>query len=335
MSEGPDSSDTSPVERLDKLSPREARMDKPARHALLRIAGAGVGVVVPFIVFHWEILTRTVRVALHDPDWSHALVVPFISLWLVYRGRDRFRRLKLRPFAPGLLVLLGGMGLYVLALYPIRNAMLEAVALVVNVAGVVLFLFGPDVMRAAWFPLVYLLFVVRISDKIWHYLSWKLQMLSARLAAFLLVVVGVDVRIRGAVIEVWRGLDLTARLNVEDACSGLRMIVAFMALGALLAYMRRGAGWKRVLLFLSTIPVAVFVNAVRVTISGLLAARGIYAAAGLSHAIVGLLMMAPAVALFYFLGWFLDAAFPEPSGDFSVDSGLSAQDTEDGPGGRS
>ncbi len=270
-----------------------------------------LGCCLPFLLYHSEVLLRTVRVGLTDPEWSHALAVPWVSLGFCWHARRRLAALPPQPSWWGAPLLAAGLALYALALYPIRNAMLEGYAAVFDLFALILALRGPRFARALLFPVAYLLFAVKISDKIWNLVAWKLELLAARLAGVFLTVLGVDTTRHGALITVWRGLEPAARLNIAEACSGLRMLVALMALGAAVAYARPGRPWKRVLIFLSTIPAAVFVNAVRVTLSGLKAAAGLYAGPGLSHEAAGLLMVLPALALLWLVGWMLDRVFPD------------------------
>jgi len=274
---------------------------------------------VPYLLLHQEVIRRAVRIALEQPDWSHALAVPFISAWFVRRRWDRVRETVVQPCWWGLPVMVFGVAAYMLALFPVRNAMLAGYAAVLDLLGLVWFVGGTRVLRLLWFPIGYLAFAIKISDKIWELAAWRLQLLAARIAAACLTLLGLDAQVRGAVIEIWTGLDRTTRLNVAEACSGLRMLMALTALGAAFVYVWARPWWKRLLLWGLTAPIAVGVNVGRVTLAGLLSQSFPRLAGGTLHAWVGTFMVVPALGAFLLAAWGLDRLIPEVPAGAEVD----------------
>ena len=111
----------------------------------------------------------------------------------------------------------------------------------------------------------------------------------------------------GVVIDVvYKGVPLEPSLDVAEACSGMRLLMAFMALGVAMAYLHYRPIWQRLILLVSTLPIAIFCNIVRVCITGFIYilwdskyAQGIY------HDMLGMLMLPLAFSLYGLLAWFM------------------------------
>jgi exosortase len=141
-----------------------------------------------------------------------------------------------------------------------------------------------------------------------------MQKLSATIAGVLLdLVPEMETTVTGVVIEViYKGKHLEPALNVAEACSGMRLLMAFLALGVAMAYLHYRPLWQRLVLLASTIPIAIFCNFVRVTVTGFIFVlihprytQGIY------HDALGLAMLPLAFASYWFLAWFMSSLFVE------------------------
>jgi len=111
---------------------------------------------------------------------------------------------------------------------------------------------------------------------------------------------------------IYKGVRLEPALDVAEACSGMRLLMAFLALGVAMAYLHYRPIWQRIILLASTIPIAIFCNTIRVTITGFIYVlihprytQGIY------HDILGIGMLPLAFALYGFLAWFMSSLFIE------------------------
>lgn len=277
----------------------------------------GLGVL--FGLLHWNFIWRMVRIATGEwgSDWSHALIVPVISAYFIYQNSDRLRQTPRRVYWPGLLILILGIFSFAWCIYPVRNDMLQGYSMIVSLFGLVLFLLGPATMRVLWFPILYLSLAVKVSDRIWGQIAWELQLIAAKSATVALNMIGyfieVEASVRGSTIEVLYQGELSP-LNVAEACAGLRMLMAFIALGAAMAYLINRPWWHRVIMLSLTVPVAVFVNVGRVTALGLISLANKDAAAGDFHTLIGMLMLIPAAGLFWLVGWTLDQLVIRDSG---------------------
>jgi exosortase len=127
----------------------------------------------------------------------------------------------------------------------------------------------------------------------------RLQDLSAIGAWGLLNVIAIDTDRDGNVLTVWKD-GVAHPLNVAEACSGMRMLFAFVALGVLIAYEGLPKLWQRTILVAMSIPVGVGVNVLRIATLGILATFDMNFAAGEFHNFIGLVWLVP--ALFVYLG---------------------------------
>jgi exosortase len=325
-----------------------------------------------------------------NPDWSHALVIPFISLYYIHlhrnelvasRADQRWRPLEhalqwtsllvlalwgllltdllpgrlagvmafaLRgPLMPGslvltllgpllfaamwrpilaraglrvdasawcrllgLLILVIGIANYIYWIYPGRNDMLQGYSVVLSLFGMLLMVLGPARMKTLWFPVLFLVFAVKIADRQWEQIAWQLQWIASHAAGVVLnalgFITGVHVDVTGSTIEMYKGVTELGKLNVAEACAGLRMLMAFMSLGVAMAFLFERPWWQRLVMVGMTVPIALLVNIGRVTILGLLYPIDKDLASGDFHTLVGLLMLIPAGLLFMGLGWVMD-----------------------------
>lgn len=246
-----------------------------------------------------------------NPDWSHAVVVPLISLYYLYQQRRHLAALPRRLCWPGLGLMLVGVLGFLLWIYPGRNNMLQGYSMILALFGLVLFLHGWGRMSVFWFPVAFLLFAVKISESIWERIAWKLQIVAAHASTFVLKVVGLvadmDAEVRGATIDLWSNGQKLDPLNVAEACSGLRMLMAFVSLGVAMAFLAPRPWWQRLGMVFLTIPIAILVNVGRVSTIGFLYAKvNPELASGDIHTFIGMLMLVPAAGLFFLVGWIMD-----------------------------
>jgi exosortase len=195
---------------------------------------------------------------------------------------------------------------------PAGYAYLRPVSMIAAVAAVVLFLGGWRLVRYTWLPVAFLVFAIPLPRRYYVGLTLPMRHLSAVVATtFLNMIPGLDATTSGAVIEiVYKGQRLEPALNVAEACSGMRLLMAFLALGVAMAYLHDRPAWQRAVLLLSTVPIAILCNIVRVTATGFL-----YVLVdpkytqGIHHDMLGLAMLPLAFGLYGLLAWFMASLF--------------------------
>lgn len=211
-----------------------------------------------------ETLVRLVRHWYDDPDFSHGFFVPLFSAFVVWTNRKQLARLEAQPSWFGLVVV--GAALLVLTVGLLgAELFLARFSLILLLSGLVIHFLGWSHFRALLFPLAFLLLMIPIPAIIFNQIAFPLQLFASQLAAELLALCGVPVLREGNVIRL-----PTMTLEVVEACSGIRSLVSLTTLAIIYGYLMEPRIWKRVLLALAAIPIAVAANGLRIVGTGLL-----------------------------------------------------------------
>lgn len=314
---------------LSPASPRKpAAAPSPARSLVARI-GAGNLVLIGLIAaafgavyfrWIWRQLGPDGFSWQHSEDWGHAYIVPLISGYYIWKHRAEFTRHKPEAFAPGLPVMLLGVATYIYFTTGFSNHMFQGFALVLALAGLLLFVLGPRLFPVFVFPLAYLGFAVTISEQVMSQLTWGLKLLASQGSYVLLVLMGVDVELHGNILNVHHDGKVTP-LNVADACAGMRMVVAFIALAVAVAFLSCRQWWQRIAVMLLAVPVALLMNVVRVAVLAAATLIDEDLSVGGAHTLIGTLLLVPAFVLFMACVWALKKMSPdkaEPEGSAPV-----------------
>jgi exosortase len=190
--------------------------------------------------------------------------------------------------------------------------MFQGFSLILSLAGLVLLVVGPALFPVFVFPLAYLGFAVTISEMIMLRVTWGLKLAASQGAWALLNIVGIDTDLKGNNLEVYHNGVMTP-LNVADACSGMRMVVAFIALAAAVGFLSCRRWWQRIAVILLSIPVAVAMNVARVAVLGGATLFNTNLASGGAHTLIGTLLLVPAFFIFMGCVWLLQKADPAPA----------------------
>lgn len=250
-------------------------------------------------------------------DWGHAYLIPGLSAYLIWMKRREILAEPLTPFWPAFAPFLLGLMCYLFFIVGVPNHMLQGVSLILTIHAVALLLTGPRIFRHLFLPLAMLVFAVTVSEQIMNIVTFRLQLIASQGSWFLLSIIGgmfnFIVDIEGNTLSVGGN-----KLNVAEACSGMRMLVAFYALAAAVAVLGCRHWWQRIALFLLAGPVSILMNVVRVTVLGLLSLANVNLAAGEAHILIGTLLLIPSLLLFMGVVWALnklidDEPAPQPN----------------------
>jgi exosortase D (VPLPA-CTERM-specific) len=233
----------------------------------------------------WDGMTDMWNSWITYPEYSHSLLIPPIAAFLVWQQKDR---LELESFDGSywgvLLVALSGV-LLMLGQVGTIYSLVEC-SYVLTLAGLVLAFTGARAFRLLAAPLAILFFMIPLPSFIFSNLSSKLQLLSSLIGVWFMRLFGISVYVEGNVIDLGG-----YKLQVAEACDGLRYLLPLMTLGFLMAFFYKGAWWKRVFVFLSSIPITVIMNSFRIGTIGLMVEHwGIAAAEGFLHEFQGWLV---------------------------------------------
>jgi len=273
----------------------------------------GLLAVLTIVLFRFNLLRLWLKTnpISGEPNWGHACLVPLVGLYYLYLNREELLKAKVRPSWWGLPILLGGILLFAYGIWPGQNDFLKDAGMVVAIFGLVLQVTGWQVMRVAWFPIVFLFCALPWPALVYTMVASPLQELAASVSVFVLKATGVIAQHLGTKIYIGEG-DTRRTLNVAEACAGLRSLMTFITIGGAISFLSNRVMWQRLLITVSAVPIAIFCNVLRVAGQGLL---DHYVSHKLSesfaHQFVGMIMLIPAFFLLLLMGWVLDHLFVE------------------------
>ena len=273
-----------------------------------------VGVLVVLFVFlHWRMLDWLVRSWLKNPNWSHGFLIPLFSLYLIYTRRNSLRQVKRRVCLPGLvLMILCLLGEVVVGggIPGVRSFWLMAFAMVGMMLSLVLYLAGPAMLRMLWLPIAFLLLAVPVTESLYVRAAYPLQEFAAAGAVGVLNMIGVEITRKASNLSLLTQAGQVHDLTVAEACSGMRLLMAFFALGVATAYLETRPIWQRIVLVAAALPIAVLCNVLRVTITcTMYYIDKPELGQGVLHNFAGMLMLIPAFGMLWVLGWVLNRLF--------------------------
>jgi exosortase len=255
-----------------------------------------------------------------DSSWSHGFLIPLFSLYFINQKREEILHCawndELRPNYLGLVFLIFGILFYPFNIVHLQYGYLRSIDMIATLGAIVLFLGGWKLVKHTWLPIAFLVFAVPLPERYYKELTIPMRQWAATVAGGLLdMVPELEATARGVVIDVfYKGKPLEPALDVAEACSGMRLLMAFLALGVAMAYLHYRPLWQRIILLAGTVPIAILCNVVRVTVTGFIYvlinpkyAQGIY------HDMLGLAMLPLAFGLYGVLAWFMSSLFIDES----------------------
>jgi exosortase len=199
-----------------------------------------------------------------DADMGHGFFVPLIAGYIAWQKRDELLAIEPKPNLWGLVVVVVG-GVQVMAATLGVELFLARTAFVVTVIGAVWLMRGTETLKKLAFPLFLLFFMIPIPAILYYRITFPLQLLASKLAAGALDAINIPVGREGNILQL-----PNQTLSVVEACSGIRSLLSLTFLSLVYGYFFEKRRWVRVVLFLSTIPIAIVANGSRVTFTGIM-----------------------------------------------------------------
>src|SRR6266536_568526 len=268
-----------------------------------------------------------------DENYSHGLLIPFVIAYILWTQRHRLGREPVRPSA-----LWGGLAV-LFALFALwagtagAELFIQRISLVLILAGTVIYFWGFHLLRLLLVPLGLLLLAIPIPAIIFNKVAFPLQLFASRCAVWSMGLFDIPVLRQGNVIELLPlGARETKKLEVVEACSGIRSLMTLVTLAVIFAYFThprdegpgdgpRASGWKgygfwrSVVIVLSAVPIAILTNALRVSGTGVLAHYyGTEIADGFFHSFSGWIIYIVAFVMLFGVGWIMDRFRPNSGG---------------------
>lgn len=224
--------------------------------------GAVLMVLLLIVLYHqviWKLVTDWWQIS----DFSHGFLVPPFAAYLLWLRREALRGVQITPTWTGMAVVAGGLVILVLGVYG-AELFLSRVSLLIVLAGLTLTFGGRDVLKELRFVFLVLLLAIPIPALIFNQITLPLQTLSARSASALLPLFGVPVLREGNVIAL-----PTMKLEVAQACSGIRSLLSLLTVSILVGYFLERSVLRRTLLAAASVPIAIVANCLRIVGTGL------------------------------------------------------------------
>ena len=267
------------------------RREKPTQSAATAWwAVAGLAALLAAVLY--PVLQRMAWTWSIDPDYSHGFLIAPLAIYFAWERRSKLARARIQGSWWGLAPLLIGLATLAVGRFGVE-LMNMRVSFVFSLIGIVLLVLGRDVFRILRFPLCFLFLMVPLPQSLVNVIAFPLQLIAADTAVQALHLFGYPVFREGNILHLPQ-----TTLFVAEACSGLRSLMALATLGILFAYFFRRNWIERTILVVSTIPIAVAVNALRVALTGVLTFHwGPEAAKGMVHEFQGFITFGAAFFL--------------------------------------
>ena len=236
-------------------------------------------------------------------NYSHGPLIPLIAAGLVYLRWRELTRCRFGLAASGYLVLVAGMLVYYFGVKGGQER-IAVLSFIVVLYGLALALAGREPFRIFFFPITFLLLMIPLNF-IDEQVGFPLRIMVAKVATVLLNWLGIETTRVGSGIY-----SSVFRFDVADPCSGIRSLMALTTVTAAYAYVTQHAQWKRWVLFLSSMPLAMLGNLARVTSIAVVAqVYGQEVAATIYHDYSGYLLFGVALSAMVGVGCLLNVPY--------------------------
>jgi exosortase len=210
-----------------------------------------------------DLLSNCVSRWTTEPQYSHGFIIPMMAVGLGWMRRSHIPPGDARSHISGLLLTITGSLLHLLATYFYLEAF-DAAGFLFCLTGIVLLVWGKRFFRGVWPAVLFTGFMLPLPFQLERMLSDPLQVMGATEATYFIQTFGIPAIAQGNTI-----LMGDIRLGVEEACSGLRMLMVFIAISAAAVIVSDRSRWEKILIFFSAIPIALISNIVRIVATAL------------------------------------------------------------------
>lgn len=258
------------------------------------VLAAGGASVAAFAFLYIDVFRKLVSDWANDDNYSHGFLIVPIAAYLTWERRHKLQAAVREPSVLGLVVIVGSLATLIAGVLG-AELFLTRISLVGMTAGTVLFVLGWSHLRVLAFPIACLLLMIPIPAIVFNQIAFPLQLLASQFGEAALNAFSVPVLREGNVMIL-----ANTTLEVAEACSGIRSLVSLLTLGILYGYFTDSRAMVRIGIALSTIPIAIVTNGLRVAGTGIAAHYyGPEAAQGFFHEFSGWVVFVLAFALVF------------------------------------
>ncbi len=245
---------------------------------------------------YYQVVGKLVVDWYDNPDFSHGFLVAPFAIFLLWDKRKALRDTPIQQTWAGVWLIVAAIFVLFMGVYG-AELFLSRLSLVMLLAGIVWTLCGRAMLREMRFAILVLLLAIPIPAVLFNQITFPLQLLASRMASAILPLFGVPVLRDGNIIQL-----PSMQLEVAEACSGIRSLMSLFAVAIFYGYFLERTTWRRVVLALAAIPIAVFANAARIVGTGLCVQYwNPDKAVGFFHEFSGWLMFIVSLCCLYFV----------------------------------
>jgi exosortase D (VPLPA-CTERM-specific) len=253
-----------------------------------------VVLVTAFAIIFDDAFSRMVSTEWQADEYQHAFIIPLVSLYLIWMRASDLQRVPFEPSWLGVAMVVLGLGAFLLGELSAIYAVIWY-GFLFAFWGFVVATIGVRASAVIWAGLLYLVFMIPLPQTLLASLSGTFQLWSSQLGAAFLRLIGVSVYLEGNVIDLG-----SYKLQVVEACSGLRYLFPLASFSFFCGYIFRGPLWQRIFIFLSAIPITIVMNSFRISVTGVLVDQfGTGQAEGFLHYFEGWLIFVACIALLF------------------------------------
>lgn len=192
-----------------------------------------------------------------DSYYGHGILVPFISGYIAWQILKKEKYLY-KPSNAGLILILGGLFIHIISAF-MRVYFTSAFSMLITIAGLTVYFAGKNTLKKLAFPYAFLVFMLPLPLVTIANISFKMKLFAAHISTILVNQLGIAAVRAGSLIQMRH-----SNLMVGDPCSGLRSLIALLALGSLFAYYLNGSRAKKIIMLIASVPIALASNITRI-----------------------------------------------------------------------
>ena len=238
--------------------PLIAAKNNTSRGAFLLVI---ITIAVTLLAFSDALLELVKRWSAEE-EYSHGFLIPVVSAWLLWTRREALLASIGRPSWAGPVIIVLAIAVHVVGEYS-SIFIFSQLAFICVLFGLALAAGGYSLLKVAFVPIAFLIFAIPLPYFIQANLTLQLQLISSQLGVDVIRLFQIPVYLEGNVIDLGY-----YKLQVVEACSGLRYLYPLLSLSFLAAYLFQASFWQRALVFLSGIPITIAMNGFRIGMVG-------------------------------------------------------------------
>ncbi len=219
-------------------------------------------VIIAFLWSYWPNISKLINIWLRNDEYSSGLLVPFLTVYILWSRRHKIAGVHIKPSMWGLLVFLAAQGIRLYYGLYLGFGSAERFSIALSIAALVLLLFGWQLFRKVSTILLFLFLMLPWPNRVQATVALPLQRLATSSAVFCLEMMGYEIVQEGNIIHIGQ-----TTVAVAEACNGLRMVTAFFVISGLVILLVKRAWWEKLIVLASSLPIAFLCNTVRLTIT--------------------------------------------------------------------